>query len=202
VHRLVVATLVTIAYMALMALLQPYKRKGLNVLSTLAVQFILSVVFFFGLLMRVYSNITISYGPQRARELVDLGSRDEMVYWVAAFIGSSTISFVALIILQAFSKVQAPRTFYLVGSHELLEMDLAPRKRYHLFLSHIWSSRQGLSPPARPRRYAEPHGRLAAHSSLSSHLPRVADQVATIKRQLQLLLPGVQTFLEQKRPSI
>ena len=56
------------------------------------------------------------------------------------------------------------RILRLVGSRAVPELMLNSGMRYHLFLSHIWSSGQ--------------------------------DQVATIKRQLQLLLPGVKIFLD------
>ena len=52
----------------------------------------------------------------------------------------------------------------LTETQNLPELLLGGTKRYHLFLSHVWSSGQ--------------------------------DQAATIKRQLQLLLPGVKVFLD------
>ena len=52
----------------------------------------------------------------------------------------------------------------LVETKQLPELRLGPEMKWHIFLSHIWSSGQ--------------------------------DQVATIKRQLQLLLPGIRVFLD------
>lgn len=52
----------------------------------------------------------------------------------------------------------------IVESNQLPELTLGKHMKYHLFLSHVWSSGQ--------------------------------DQAATIKRQLQLLLPGVSVFLD------
>ena len=52
----------------------------------------------------------------------------------------------------------------LVETKQLPELTLGPVMKWHIFLSHIWSSGQ--------------------------------DQVATIKRQLQLLLPGIRVFLD------
>ena len=55
-------------------------------------------------------------------------------------------------------------TIRLVEGEMLPDLSLGERQRFHIFLSHVWSSGQ--------------------------------DQVATIKRQLQLVLPGTRGFLD------
>ena len=69
---------------------------------------------------------------------------------------------VSIFWLWSMRKMRSLRLLELGG--ELPHCDLEQGMRFHLFLSHVWTSGQ--------------------------------DQVAVIKRQLQLLLPGIRVFLD------
>ena len=75
----------------------------------------------------------------------------------------SMVFFVAMTVYSAYT-VSAPQRVLLIEGGISPELALLPKMRWHVFLSHVWSSGQ--------------------------------DQVATIKRQLQLLLPGISAFLD------
>eukprot|EP00966_Prymnesium_polylepis_P178652 4137199-Prymnesium_polylepis.1 len=87
------------------------------------------------------------------------------------------------------------------NSGERPELSLSEQHKFHLFLSHVWSSGQvrdtrragGCTPPL-PRSLAAPNPR-SLYPPACPGLPS-QDAAATIKRQLQLLLPGVQIFLD------
>ena len=142
VHRLLVAALVTVAYMALLALLEPYKRKDLNVLGALGVQFTMFVIFVCSLLYRLFEDIETRASMELAIDLIGFSSKDDIVNLIMACIAVSLLVFVAVIVVQAFSKISSA-IIHLVDTKQPPEMDLAKGMRYQLFLSHIWSSGQG-----------------------------------------------------------
>ena len=90
------------------------------------------------------------------------GSTAEIVALMLCFNLGVLSATVGLSLYQLAVRTELP-TVRLAATRAVPEMPLRPGERWHLFLSHIWSSGQ--------------------------------DQMAVTKRQLQLLLPGVQVFL-------
>ena len=78
----------------------------------------------------------------------------------------------------------------LVSSGLPAELSLHTGHRFHTFLSHVWCVH---SASLRTTRFAYHHICVALLPPTRSS---GQDQAATIKRQLQLLLPGIQAFLD------
>lgn len=100
--------------------------------------------------------------------ITSFDSEDQIVVLLIAVNFAVLCVFAGVTIYQAIAVRQLPN-IHLVGTRRPPLLALERGCRFHLFLSHTWSSGQ--------------------------------DQVAIIKRQLLLLLPGIRVFLvRQRRP--
>ena len=167
--RIFLGLLVTIAYLTLLQFTHPYTRTDINT-QAIAVQFSLVCVFLGGAFIKLFSgggeSATCESTAGDAEGVVDDG--DDMnvlmvVYLMVAFNTFVIVVFVALA-LYKFATSSALPSIRLVATGHVPELKMQPEHRYHLFLSHIWSSGQ--------------------------------DQMATVKRELQLLVPGIKVFLD------
>ena len=151
--RFVFGLLTAFGYLSLIQFVQPYKRKGLNTLA-IAAQFSLVCVFLGGAFIKLFSGDGADANDDSVLTIVGT---------MVAFNFSVLVMFVTLAAIQ-FSTSSVLPSVRLVANGRVPELKLGASHRYHLFLSHVWSSGQ--------------------------------DQMATVKRELQLLLYGVSVFLD------
>ncbi|KAL1527384.1 hypothetical protein AB1Y20_016052 [Prymnesium parvum] len=162
--RLSVGLYITIFYMVLLLALMPYRRQDLNFLAAFGAQFALGCIFLGAMDLELFEGITSSTSDQSiAQKLMGYESPEQIVGIMIAFIFTVVGLFAAATIIQ-FGRKPPLGILILDKTKQPPELSLHNEFRWHLFLSHIWSSGQ--------------------------------DQVANIKRQLQLLLPGVSIFLD------
>jgi len=167
--RLIAALLVALMFMVLLMLTRPYKKQDVNLMAQGAL-FMLVCILVTSLCLQLYEGISgYTYacsaedGDAIANDLMGFSSDDQIVYIMIAFNATVLVCFFAITAWQAWKERGLPN-IRLLQTKEIPELSLGRGQKWHLFLSHIWSSGQ--------------------------------DQVATIKRQLQLLLPGVSVFLD------
>ena len=164
--RVFLGLLTTIGYLSLILYVQPYKRKDLNMLAIVA-QFSLVCIFLGGAFIKLLSGDGVEFTTCDGAAASD-ANNDNTFTVVCIMAGCNffvLILFVALAALQKeFSTSSVLPSLRLVATGRVPELKLEKRHRYHLFLSHVWSSGQ--------------------------------DQMATLKRELQLLIYGVNIFLD------
>ena len=160
--RLFVAFLVSLIGLTLTLFAQPFKRKSDDLLNVVA-QLILVIFFVTGILIKLCDEDATNLIDNSCNNLVGFGSdyHVTLVMLCASFV-------VVLLPFGMFARqlvvAQSVPIMQLASSKEPPSLVLSKGLRYHLFLSHIWSTGQ--------------------------------DQCAIIKRQLQLLLPGIAIFLD------
>ena len=164
VWRIFFGLLTAFGYLSLITFVKPYKRKGFNTLS-IASQFSLVCVFLGGIFIKLFSGDGVESATHdgAAASEANEDSVLTIVGIMVVFNFSVLVMFVTLAAIQ-FSASSVLPSVRLVASGQVPELKLGAGHRYHLFLSHVWSSGQ--------------------------------DQMATVKRELQLLLSGVRVFLD------
>ena len=148
--------LTAFGYLSLIQFVQPYKNKVLNILA-IAAQFSLVCIFLGGAFIKLFSGDGVDSANTNDDNVLAI------VGIMVAFNFSVLVMFVTLAAIQ-FSTSSVLPSVRLVANDQVPELKLDASHRYHLFLSHVWSSGQ--------------------------------DQMATVKRELQLLLYGVSVFLD------
>jgi len=165
--RLQAGLLTTLGYLTLLLFLRPYKRHDLDILA-IGAQLLLLGFFFAALNIKLHAELTdaeqggASY-TNLARSITGFSSATDLAGLIFALNLANLFLFSATTVYQMATTTPV-RTLRLVTTRQPPDLTLESPLRFHLFLSHTWSSGQ--------------------------------DQVAVIKRQLQLLLPGVQIFLD------
>ena len=164
--RLQASQIVILIYTVLLMYLKPFKRADMNLLA-IASQITLIAFFYGALNIKLHADLTESdpgnLGDSLAWTITGFSSAASLGALIFGFNLLGAVLFFAMTAYQMRMQrdIQSIR---LVSNGNVPELQLQTGMRWHLFLSHIWSSGQ--------------------------------DQVATIKRQLQLLLPGVAIFLD------
>ena len=163
--RIFLGVLWAIGYLSCIQYVQPYKNNDLNQLA-IAAQFSLVCVFLGGAFIKLFSgdgvDSTTCDDAEDASE-TNGGNIFIIVGVMAGFNFAVLLLYVSLAAKQLSSSSVLP-SVRLVTTKRVPDLKLEKRLRYHLFLSHVWSSGQ--------------------------------DQMATLKRELQLLIYGVNVFLD------
>ena len=169
--RLFIGLLLALFGLAMQLILKPFRRDSDNHISS-AVRLMLVLFFVLGIMVKLCKT----EGPDAIHKLLDARKSNDTCFTV---VGMGTAYTVAVLLLCAgLLVVMVPLSMLireLAFSQSLPVLHdpqtlrppvllLQKGERYHLFLSHIWSTGQ--------------------------------DQCAIIKRQLQLLLPGIVVFLD------
>ena len=166
--RIFLGLLVVVGYLTLLQFVQPYSRREMNTLAT-AAQFSLVCVFLGGAFIKLFSSQSSSGGSILGCRGGDAASGDEAedvlvaVFVMVGFNFSVLTLYVCLAGYQ-FSTAYVLPSIRLSVNGQTPDLKMHKEQKFHLFLSHIWSSGQ--------------------------------DQVATVKRELQLLLTDVKVFLD------
>ena len=160
--RMLVGFLFTIVYLAALLSMQPYKRLDNDMLA-IGMQTALVLIFFMSQSILLFNELVDAQGVSLTWRVLGFGSLDRLVQTLVVSNLTVLVAFVALLIYQSLSHRSVP-LLRLVATKQPPELKLADGMKYHLFLSHIWSTGQ--------------------------------DTVAVIKRQLNLLMPGVIVFLD------
>ena len=160
--RILIGTMVALFYLIILELVRPYKRRDVNFIA-IATQVSLVCCFLGATFLKFYNRLADDYSIEEAEQITGFSSGRRIVIAMLVF----NLNVVALI---------GGLTVYQLGMEDLLptirridngrapELRIAQGLKYHLFLSHVWSSGQ--------------------------------DQMAIVKRQLQLLLPSIHVFLD------
>ena len=156
-ERLVIGFAISVVYLLLLLLLRPYRRADLGHLATLA-QFVVACGFFAAMSIKGLNDLGTT-----ANVLTELSSTDTLATALLVFV-FGVLGVNLLVILLQMASQQELQEIRLIDTGQLPVLSIMPSMRWHMFLSHTWSSAQ--------------------------------DQCATIKRQLQLILPSARVFLD------
>lgn len=161
--RVMLGTIISVITMLLMCILRLYKTQE-NIIIGIMIQ--LTLVLFFiangwAILYAGFEGIGVPH--QHVKKLMIFSSAPVMLSMASSLIGTLWFVGISYLVYNAMAR-EKPRTIRLKETGLPPELTLSKSHRWHLFLSHIWSSGQ--------------------------------DQVAVIKRQLQMLLPDCQVFLD------
>ncbi|KAL1507993.1 hypothetical protein AB1Y20_007595 [Prymnesium parvum] len=168
VHRILFGLTVASAFMALQLAVQPYKRSDVGIMAyssqgaTVLFLFVSIFIRQFNVLDGIYFKDT-QRTDSLSYQLLGFSSINSLVAALIAVVFTFLTVFVGLTCYHMVTG-QDISILRLTATSYPPELSLDKGKRYHLFLSHIWSSGQ--------------------------------DQVANIKRKLQLMVPGCQIFLD------
>ena len=170
--RLFLGLLIALSGLTVQLIAQPFRKRTDDAIASV-VRLMLVLFFILGIMVKLCDT----EGPNTVHNLLDAKieaskfcfelvgvATTEAVAWLIIVAGL----FVVLVPLGMFAqKLAFSQAIPILRDAQTMEppvLLLGPGKRYHLFLSHVWSTGQ--------------------------------DQCAVIKRQLQLLLPGVVIFLD------
>ena len=137
--------LTVFGYLSLLQFVQPYKRKGLNTLA-IAAQFSLVCIFLGGAFIKLSSGDGVDGATHDGAAASDANDDNDdnvltIVGIMVAFNFSVLVMFVTLAAIQFTTSSVLP-SVRLVASGQVPELKLDASHRYHLFLSHVWSSGQ------------------------------------------------------------
>eukprot|EP00964_Phaeocystis_antarctica_P058161 scaffold34484_cov63-Phaeocystis_antarctica.AAC.6 len=164
--RIFLGVLTAIGYLSLIQYVQPYKNNGLNQLAV-ATQFSLVCVFLGGAFIKLFSGDGVDSTTCDDAEDASETNEDNIftIVGIMAGFNFAVLLLYGFLAAKQFSSASSVLpSIRLVATGRVPELKLEKRHRYHLFLSHVWSSGQ--------------------------------DQMATLKRELQLLIYGVNVFLD------
>ena len=160
--RLLVGMLVALSYLILLLTTKPYRRNDLDSLAVM-LQISLALLLLFAMNVQIFNSLEQWYGAIATQRVLGFDSLNGLVSVMVVLNLLVLATFLFMMLYQMFSQ-QSVGIFRLVHSNQPPDLVLGGDMRYHLFLSHIWSTGQ--------------------------------DQCAVIKRQLNLLLPGISVFLD------
>ena len=150
-------------YLILVLSARPYRRNDLDSLAVL-LQLALVLLLLGALNVQLFNSLDeYEYDDTLTQRVLGFDSLDALVAVMVALNLLVLAAFVFMMLYQVFSQRSAG-LFRLIHTNQPPDLVLSENKRYHLFLSHIWSTGQ--------------------------------DQCAVIKRQLNLLMPGISVFLD------
>jgi hypothetical protein len=138
--RLLVGLLVCIVYMVMLLSTKPYKRDDVDRMSA-ALQFVLVLLFFAAQSIYLFTTLSGLYDDGASSAVLGFGSLDELVV-VMVVCNIFVLGCFAALLLYEAATTTVTRTLRLVTNGQPPELELAPKIRYHLFVSHIWSSGQ------------------------------------------------------------
>ena len=160
--RLLAGTMVALMYLVVIQLVRPYKRNDVNMMA-IGTQFCLVCVFMGATFVKVFNDLETTYGLDDAQEFTGFDSSHRIVVAMIAF-NLVVLIMIGSLTLYELSHEDSLPTVRRIGTKMVPELEASAAIKWHLFLSHVWSSGQ--------------------------------DQMAIVKRQLLLLLPGIQVFLD------
>lgn len=159
--RVIIGLLVTIIYSFCIVMGKPYVLDQVDTLSILT-QFGMVLMFLGTVVLLVYDSFH-ALGGGLAKQFTGFESRHQVgVVLTIGLLG--VIAFFLIAVLRDVLLSASQPILMLRRSNAPPNLGFNEGMRWHLFLSHVWSSAQ--------------------------------DQVAVIKRRLQILLPGVEIFLD------
>ena len=135
--RLLAAVIVTVVYLVLFLLLKPFKRDDVNALA-MGSQSLLTCVFIAAQTLRLFNELS---DVGLARKLLGFSRVDELVAMMILFNVAILFVFGTITVVQIASGRRV-RILRLMTTNEAPDLSLSYGLKYHLFLSHIWSSGQ------------------------------------------------------------
>lgn len=139
--RLLAALLITIMYMALLLIIKPFRQRDLNLLGAIGAQFALACTFIGAICLSIYNNLELEGGTALALRFTGFASAMDLVNLIIGFNISVVVIFLGVTLLQAAKQTDTPQ-LRLVKTNKSPDLGLHKGCKWHLFLSHIWSSGQ------------------------------------------------------------
>jgi len=165
--RLIVALFICLSFLVLQPMLNPYARADVSAFS-MADQLVIFVLIlgysFIYLFERLRLFLPTEADGSTAISLVLAFTSTEQIAVLIVVVVSTLALIVAVVVLQQWVNGTRNHDFVLKETMRPPVLSIRKEHRFHLFLSHVWSTGQ--------------------------------DQVAVIKRQIQLHLPDVRIFLD------
>ena len=142
--RIIMALLVSMSYSVLLAHAVPFKRQEHNVMALLSQS--LLIAYLMGVLcIKLFqdaSDFGLSLGyPRLASDLIGLSSDGAISNVLVAATFVLILVFVAILVVQA-TRLHKGAIILLAATKRPPDLTLADAMKYHLFLSHVWSSAQ------------------------------------------------------------
>jgi len=163
-QRILVGVMIALLYLCALMAAKPYKRADLGRLAFWS-QLATFLCLFASLYIHQLNKLTVySFAePEAAIDVIGFSSIDSLATTIIII----TLAFLCCFFVFAIHQIYHAHDVGILRMSLSMyppELSLSQGMRFHMFLSHIWSSGQ--------------------------------DQVANIKRMLQLTLPGCRIFLE------
>ncbi|KAL1498455.1 hypothetical protein AB1Y20_013780 [Prymnesium parvum] len=138
--RLVMAVLTSLSTLLLLLAARPYKTED-NHMIGVAAQLGLTLVFLGAIFTKLWEDIYLIAGEDTAEEVMGFSSTFAIVSTMIVF-SISLLALVSMLTLYRMVTDRRVRVLRLAPSNCVPELDTAPGKYYHIFLSHIWSTGQ------------------------------------------------------------
>jgi hypothetical protein len=163
--RLILALFFCLSFLVLQPMLEPYARKDVAALSMAeqVVTFVLILGYSFIYLFERFKLFLPADGSAAISLVLAFTSTEQIAVLIVIVVSALGVV-VALVVLRQWVNGTRNRDFVLRETMQPPVLTIRKEHRFHLFLSHVWSTGQ--------------------------------DQVAAIKRQIQLHLPDVRIFLD------
>ena len=196
--RLLFALVISIGFLMVLQTAQPFKDVT-SQFATAASQTMLCLTLLVAMLFKVVDDLPPSENPN---VVFGIGSTEPLAAAIVGF-NFAVLGLGALLVMAQLRAASRTPVLRLGATGHRPELTLAPHLKWALFLSHQWDNQVRGTGCVRirdacSRRFsaATLNERPNAQTSVCPFEPQ--DVVATIKRQLQLLLPGVQIFLGRR----
>ena len=140
--RMFFGLMATLGYLVLLLVVQPHKRKDVRFMA-FGIQTAAVLIFCLALWITLFTLLDeVESESGLAARILGFESIDSLV---ATVITINLVFLSAVLFLTVYQTVTSEivQVLRVSGSRQLPDLDLKAKLKYHLFLSHIWSSGQG-----------------------------------------------------------
>ena len=183
--RLQVGQIVTLIYTVVLLLLRPFRRHDMNLLA-ISAQITLLAIFYGAINVKLFALLRESSPPELllAKRITGFSNATSFAGLIFSFNLLSLVSFVAMTIYQALTQRRIDSIIIEKGPPNFIGQRAATLLQVHKDTPPEWPEDREFKGP------------MKWHLFLSHTWKSGQDQVATIKRQMNLLLPGIKVFLD------
>ena len=190
-YRLVVALMLSVGYLALVQAARPFRRLD-NAFMAIVASLTLTSTLLVAMYIKFYDEFKV-YHFDDEQNTFGSATPFSLSIWILCF-NFGVIGVALLLVMQQIGEMARQPTFRLRDGQRP-QMVMAPKHRWHLFISHHWCVLHDCRQRAVCALQAHVLCVARVHQC-SMHARRDnQDTAALVKRQMQLLLPGVSVFL-------
>ena len=137
--------LVSFGYLVLLVVVRPYKRNDV-LMTAFAIQVSTVLIFLMALCIQLFTWLH-AIDSELATRVLGFDSEDSLV---ATVIITNLTVFSTFIVFTVYNALfgQRMEVVHLSSTHAVPDLGLKKGLRYHVFLSHIWGSGQGIRCPS------------------------------------------------------